>query len=516
MKNNLPFFAFLLPLIRLSGIAASALFLLSCQTIGLLKPQEDSPPAAQSAARAQSEASAQMREKRPTRAKAIKKQAVRPPSQAPARTQAPLGIQSPERSIIARPARPAAVRKPWRHALPHAERTVSLRLDKTPMRTLSELLGSMVSANIALAEDIADTPLTMRAKELPWPALLDAIAQLHHFDIRRQGDLLLIRGRQDSSGKRSFAATSHLWSTELFRLSHTDPARQKPVIEALFARHQDKPLISVDRRTRSLIVSAPPPLLSAIAALLAKLDMPLRRVSIEAFIVEADRDFIRGFGSRIGINRLGDSRRVAGVVGGRPQAGGQVDLLDNAGLAVDLPAVNAVAGIGVLLDRKRLKLELSALEREGKSRIVSNPRILTMENQEALIFQGDEVPYFTVSDQGTQTQFKEAGIRLSVTPVIVGEQQFMLDVSVNKDTVDTRIENPPITRRHIQTRLLVNNRAVAVIGGIYFNSESESDARVPWLHRIPFLGSLFVRSHKSVGVRELLVFISPDMISANS
>lgn len=422
--------------------------------------------------------------------------------------------QAPQRAMLDQALPPSANQR-WHHGLAHADRTVSVRLNKVPLQALADLLGSMVAANIGLTEELANTPLTMRAKKLPWPALLDAAAQLHDFRIHRQGDFLLIHRPSALASTPLGGSQQSAWPTELFRLSYTKPADLKPVIESLFARQKKRLFIAMDERSRSLIISAPPALLQTVAALLTKLDVPLRQIAIEGFIVEADKDFARSLGSRIGINRLG-GLRLAGTVGDEPSANRQVSLSDDSGLAVDAAVPGAVAGIGVLLDRKRLKFELTALERAGKSRIVSNPRVLTVENQEAVIFQGDEVPYFTVSDYGTQTQFKEAGIKLTVTPTIVGQHQLMLDIAVSKDTVDTRIESPPITRRHIQTRLLVDNQAVAVIGGIYFNSRTEADVRVPWLHRIPFLGRLFMRSQKNTGSKELLVFISPTMMAAAS
>ena len=422
--------------------------------------------------------------------------------------------QAPQRAMLDQ-ARPPSANQRWHYGLAHADRTVSVRLNKVPLQALADLLGSMVAANIGLTEELANTPLTMRAEKLPWPALLDAAAQLHDFRIHRQGNFLLIHRPSALASTPLGGSQQSSWPTELFRLSYTKPADLKPVIESLFARHKKQLFIAVDERSRSLIVSAPPPLLQTVAALLTMLDVPLRQIAIEGFIVEADKDFARGLGSRIGINRLG-GLRLAGTVGDEPSANRQVSLSDDSGLAVDAAVPGAVGGIGILLDRKRLKFELTALERAGKSRIISNPRVLTVENQEAVIFQGDEVPYFTVSDYGTQTQFKEAGIKLTVTPTIVGQHQLMLDIAVSKDTVDTRIESPPITRRHIQTRLLVDNQAVAVIGGIYFNSKTEADVRVPWLHRIPFLGRLFTRSQKNTGSKELLVFISPTMMAAAS
>lgn len=417
-----------------------------------------------------------------------------------------------ERSLIYKPDLSSAAKNSYRD-LPFSERTVSLRLNEVPMRVLSELLGSMIPANIGLAKDVVNTPVTMRAENMPWPALFDALAQLYDFHVYRQGKFLLVENKQESGSTSATVWSPSLWQTEMFRLSYTRPEKLKPIVEALFARQKNKPLIGIDERTRSLIVSAPPTLMQTITALLDNLDAPLRQISIEGFIVEADKDFARSLGSRVGIHRLAGGR-LSGVLGRNPNTDEQGNLSNNTTLAVDLATANAAAGIGILLDRKRLKLELTAMEKEGKSRIISNPRVLTVENQEAVIFQGDEVPYFTVSDHGTQTQFKEAGIKLTVMPTIVGRKQLMLDISVNKDTVDTRVENPPITRRHIQTRMLVANRAVAVIGGIYFNSKSESDVRVPWLHRIPLLGRLFVKSQKNTGVKELLVFISPTMISS--
>jgi type IV pilus assembly protein PilQ len=152
------------------------------------------------------------------------------------------------------------------------------------------------------------------------------------------------------------------------------------------------------------------------------------------------------------------------------------------------------------------------MESEGLTKLVSNPRVYTLDNQEAVIFQGFEVPYETVSESGTQIEFKEAGLRLAVTPSVVGDGNLMMNIQINKDTVDTSISNPPITKSQINTNLVTKDGAIVVIGGIYTQSTSKSKDGVPFLSDVPGLGRLFQRKTENDDRQELLVFIAPRVL----
>ena len=383
-------------------------------------------------------------------------------------------------------------------------KNIAAHFNGVPLRVAVSALATLTGASVVVAGDVADEELTLRVTRSPWRSVLAAVAQTHGWTVRDDAGLVRILGKPDGDSAAASGVPGK--GVDLLQFFHIAPGDLKKAAMPLFADSESKPVMSVDERTASLVVKGTPDDVALIAALAERLDRPVRQVLIETFIVEAGKGFEKSLGARLGLDYLdaGGSVRVGGVLG----SGGRI--------AVDLPIASPAAGIEVLLDGDRLKLELAALEREGKTRIISNPRIFTLNGHEALIFQGDEVPYSSVSESGTQTEFKEAGVRLAVVPVIVGNGDLILDVTVNKDTVDTRVQNPPITRRQIKTRLLVADGAMVVIGGIYFDTRVNAETRVPLLGRLPLIGRAFRRSQKTRDFKELLVFIAPKIVEASS
>ncbi len=384
---------------------------------------------------------------------------------------------------------------------------IAVHFSKVPLRVAVGAFAALTDANVVVAEEIAGEMVTVRIRHAPWRDALAAIVQTQGWTVRDDGGVIRLHARrEDSGGSTATGVTVAGRSVELLRFFHIAPDDMKKAVAPLFAGAADKPVMSVDERTGSLMVKGVPGDIDLIASLAEKLDQPVQQILIETFIIEAGRGLERSLGARLGIDRFdaGGVIRVGGVIG------------DAGRTAVDLPVAAPAAGLGFLFDGDRLKLELTALEKEGKTRIVSNPRIFTLNGREAVIFQGDEVPYFSVSENGTQTEFKEAGVRLAVTPAIVGDGNLILDVTVNKDTVDTRVQNPPITRRQIKTKLLVADGAMVIIGGIYFDTRVNTETRVPVLGRLPVIGRLFKRSQDTRDLKELLVFIAPKIVGASS
>lgn len=204
---------------------------------------------------------------------------------------------------------------------------------------------------------------------------------------------------------------------------------------------------------------------------------------------------------------------VGGIAGGAP--GSSLTLGAGNGSIGNLPASGATSGIGVLSDignATQLKIELTAMEQQGLSKVISNPKIFTLDNEEAIIFQGNEVPYETVSQEGTNIEFKEAGLRLAVTPTIVGDGNLLLTLQVNKDTVDLTQDNPPITKSEIQTNLVTKDGEIVVMGGIYSESETKDNERVPGLGELLGVGKLFSRDSRLDDRNELIIFIAPKVI----
>ena len=205
---------------------------------------------------------------------------------------------------------------------------------------------------------------------------------------------------------------------------------------------------------------------------------------------------------------------MLGIGGSLPEAGADITLGDTTGLLSNFPVVGG-QGLGFLVKRAStiLKTELTAMEKLGITKIISNPSVFTLDNQQADIIQGDEIPYVTATEGGgSEISFKNAGISMNVTPSIVGDGNIILDVVVEKKSADTSIANPPITTRKITTKLLVRDNTIVVIGGVFTQSTSDTENELPYLGDIPIIGNLF-KYRKETDVRkELLVFLAPRVL----
>ena len=382
-----------------------------------------------------------------------------------------------------------------------------LRLERVPLPVFARMLSQATGYNI-VADAGIKAPLSLRLDAIGWRDALALAAGLHGLALSEPPHGRLIRVHRRGAAPGDTAAPGGRKQVELFRLNFSSPGEVKPLLDALLQqdgadKRQARAVVVADERSHSLVVKGAQRDIALAASLIREVDTRHRQVLIEAFIVEAGEDFERSLGVRLG-RELGIVFRGSGSGGG---GGG-----DNSGPFVNLPVAGAAAGLGLRFGKPRIRLELTALENEGKSRIISNPRVFTLDKQPAVIFQGDEVPYQTVSQDGTRTEFKQAGLRLAVTPTVIGDEHLMLDVKINKDTVDTRLQNPPITRREIASRLLVADGDMVVIGGIRLDTRVDSVNRVPLAGSLPLLGGLFRHSAAEHDVRELLVFILPEIV----
>lgn len=379
-----------------------------------------------------------------------------------------------------------------------------LRLERVPLPVFARMLSQATNYNI-VADAGIKAPLSLNLNAVGWRDALALAAAQHGLALSEQPQGRLIRVHRRGATPGDGAAHGGRKQVELFRLNFSSPGEVKPLLDALLqqdgaGKQPTRAVVVADERSHSLVVKGAQRDIALAASLIREVDTRHRQVLIEAFIVEAGEDFERSLGVRLG--------REQGIVFRGSGSGGA----DSGGPFVNLPVAGAAAGLGLRFGKPRIRLELTALENEGKSRIISNPRVFTLDKQPAVIFQGDEVPYQTVSQDGTRTEFKQAGLRLAVTPVVIGDGHLMLDVKINKDTVDTRLQNPPITRREIASRLLVADGDMVVIGGIRLDTRVDSVNRVPLAGSLPVLGGLFRRSAAERDVRELLVFILPEIV----
>jgi len=301
--------------------------------------------------------------------------------------------------------------------------------------------------------------------------------------------------------------------------------------------------VMFETRTNQLFVTDIPSKLEEVMAMIAKIDIPVRQVLIEARIVEANDTFGRSLGVKLGASDLraqqggipgysvGGSNYV--TIGGNYNAVGSQT---NQGAAasysntqfVNLPANVSADAFGASASAQTfalslfnatanrfLNLELSALEADGKGKIVSSPRVITADQVKALIEQGEELPYQVATSSGaTSIQFKKAVLKLEVTPQITPEGSVILDVDVNKDSRGTLTpQGYAINNKHVKTQVLVENGGTVVIGGIFTQDEAEQEQKVPMLGDIPYVGNLFKSKSRTSQKTELLIFLTPKVVT---
>ncbi|MEO8151702.1 MAG: type IV pilus secretin PilQ [Rhizobacter sp.] len=426
----------------------------------------------------------------------------------------------------------------------YAGEKLSLNFQNIEVRALLQVIADFTNFNVVTSDTVTGS-VTLRLKDVPWDQALDIILQAKGLGLRKSGNVILIAPKDELAAKEKvdLEAKAQIASlepvrTQSFQLNYT---KAEDVARGLIGTSQGgggatssrilstRGSVISEARTNQLFVTDIPSKLEEVQAMIAKIDIPVRQVLIEARIVEAGDTFGRSLGVKLGYSNLPSSGRVN--VGGNYSAIGyqtgqapQVDFSNTQ--FVNLPAVGqnnydaatfAVSLFGAAANRF-LNLELSALEAEGKGKIVSSPRVITADQVKALIEQGEELPYQTATSSGaTALQFRKANLKLEVTPQITPEGNVILDVDVNKDSVGrSTAAGFAIDTKHVRTQVLVENGGTVVIGGIFTQSERDDVSKVPLLGDIPLLGNLFKTRTRSTSKTELLVFITPKVVSDRS
>ncbi|MBA4176600.1 MAG: type IV pilus secretin PilQ [Leptothrix sp. (in: Bacteria)] len=439
---------------------------------------------------------------------------------------------------------------------------LSLNFQNIEVRALLQVIADFTNFNVVTSDTVTGT-VTLRLKDVPWDQALDIILQSKGLGVRKNGNVLWIAPKDelaakeqvDLEAKKKVAELEPL-RTQSFQLNYT---KAEEVAKGLIglstggggagAGNQATRILSprgsviFETRTNQLFVNDIPTKLEEIQALIAKIDIPVRQVLIEARIVEAEDTFGRALGVKLGGSDLrgvrggvpgyglgGDNRVAFGgnyaAIGGTTGQRGAAAYTDNqfVNLAANTTAFGganaatfALSLFGATANRF-LNLELSALEAEGKGNIVSSPRVITADQTKARIEQGEEIPYQQATSSGaTSVQFKKASLRLEVTPQITPEGNVILDLEVNKDSRGAlTAAGPAINTKQVKTQVLVENGGTVVIGGIFTQDEQTEVNKVPLLGDIPYLGYLFQNRVKSTRKTELLVFITPKIVTDRS
>jgi type IV pilus assembly protein PilQ len=431
---------------------------------------------------------------------------------------------------------------------------LSLNFQNVEVRSVLNVIADFTDLNIITSDTVGGN-LTLRLKDVPWDQALDIILQTRGLDMRKNGNVVWIAPRDELATKEKISLESRQQINELepvrtenFVLNY---AKADGIVKLL---SDDKQRILskrgsavVDSRTNQLFVQDVPSRLEEVRRLIAKLDVPVRQVLIEARIVEANDTFSKNLGTRLGFGQdirqtnlvgsrvlggdgslqssygsaLSTNAQTSGFLSGTPNFTGS----SNAETAqnVNLPA-SGLSGFGaaafslIMFNRDRskfLSLELSALEADGKGKIISSPRVLTADNVEAVIEQGTELPYQQATSSGaTSVSFRKANLALKVKPQITPDGNIIMTLDVNKDSVgQVTTSGFAIDTKHVKTEVLVENGGTVVIGGIYTQSIQSTTVKVPLFGDIPVIGLLFRNNQKTDNKTELLIFITPRIAS---
>jgi len=399
---------------------------------------------------------------------------------------------------------------------------LTLNFQNITVRDALSVLADFQDLNIVISDTVTGS-LTLRLKDVPWDQALDIILQSKGLDKRENGKVIQVAPREEIAAKEKIdlTATQDIANleplrTESFQLGYTKGAD----IVALLINDKQKILTKrgsavVDSRTNTIFVQDTPYGLDEARKIIKQLDVSVRQVVIEARFVEAFESFGRTLGGKLGStnNLLGTTANP--IVTPRPFNPGQDLSIGTAN--VNLPGHGAGGVLGMVFTAasgQALSLELTASQIDGKTKSIASPRILTADSTAATISAGTEIPYATVSAAGTVIQFKPALLSLTVTPKITPDNKVNMKVTLTQDTVGAVYGGvPSINTKKVDTQVLVENGGTLVIGGVYTQNESESKNAVPLLADIPLLGWLFKNKTKSTDKRELLVFITPRIMS---
>jgi len=420
------------------------------------------------------------------------------------------------------------------------KQTVSFKFKALDYAEAMQLMGKVGNINVLVGDEVAGS-ITAELINVPWDKAFNALLDMKNFaaDIDVNSNLIRVHSPSTLTAQETYKSTRAAAVkkkveledsvepivSEIFRLYYISPAQAKTTINELFTSTGEagfSPIqITEEVTTRSIIVRGKSEDLDVVDKIIGEIDVRTKQVLIEAFIVEADSTFEKALGTRLGGAYQKNQESVGGVIGGSMTDGaisgdtGSLATGDGSITDFTAAAAGATSGIGIL---KRtgtavLKAEIQALETLGLGKTISNPKVFTLDNQIATIKQGEEIQFQATGSEGADVQFKPAVLELSVTPSIIGDGNVLLDVTVNNDSVNrTTGGEPGINTMQIQTKLLIADGDIVVIGGIKKNKVFDTKAQLPGIGNVPILGNLFKGTTKSDNLDELLIFIAPRVL----
>lgn len=430
-------------------------------------------------------------------------------------------------------------------------RPVTFNFQDVPVRTVLQLIAEESSLNI-VASDTVQGNVTLRLVNVPWDQALDIVLRAKGLDQRREGGVVwvapqpeLAKFEQDKEAARRAMDDSVDLVTDYVQINyHSATDIYKALTEAKGiggggggggpggSNNQENGFLSqrgrlvADERTNTLMISDIPKKVAQMRELIGVIDRPVDQVLIEGRIVIATDTFARDLGAKFGIGGSEDYGDNTATIGSSASGNSDADRSLNVDLSAGTYTDGTASSIAYTLlgTNFNLDIELSALQEEERGEVISNPRIVIANQREGVIKQGQEIGYVTTSNSGSgsgtaNVQFKEAVLELKVTPTITNDGRVFLNLNVKKDEVREYIEVssygnvPVLDKREINTAVLIEDGQTVVIGGVYEFTDRDSVSKVPFLGDIPFLGNLFKKSGRQKDKAELLIFITPKILT---
>jgi type IV pilus assembly protein PilQ len=391
--------------------------------------------------------------------------------------------------------------------------------------------------NMVVSDSVGGS-ITLILKDVPWDQALDIILQQKGLDMRKNGNVIMIAPREEIATKEKLEFESKVQigdleplRTESFQMNYIKAADvQKLLVDPKQTLLSKRGSALLDDRSNMMFVKDTPSRLDDVREMIAKVDTPVRQVMIEARIVEAGDSFAKNIGIRLGYHDQTGGGNSGIAVGGSladtAYHTGQVSTVPDFSTAnsVNLPATPRAGNAGVfsmiLFNSAKtvfLNAEISALEADGRGKVISSPRVMTANQVEAIIEQGVEIPYQQATSSGaTSVSFRKANLSLKVKPQITPDGKITMSLDINKDTPNTTLSTGAgvaIDTKHVKTEVLVENGGTVVIGGVYTQTVRDNTQRIPFFGDLPYIGWLFKNREWIDDKTELLVFITPKIVA---
>lgn len=394
---------------------------------------------------------------------------------------------------------------------------ISLSFQKIDIRAVLQIIADVADINLVVSNNVSGQ-VTLRLENIPWDQALHIVLQSQGLGMRRVANVINIAPlvqitQRERAELNAYQATRNLapLQSEIIQINYAKAANIAALIQSgseKTAMLSKRGRVTVDKRTNSLLITDTAARINNIRRVIKRFDVPVRQVLIEARIVVANRGFSRELGVTQSVN---DSSAIT-----LPNINGTYST--GAGYTINLPVANAAGTIAtsIIGNSFNLNLALSAMESENRGQIMSAPRVITTDGQQAIIEQGQKVPYTTQqgNDAPATTEFKEVVLNLTVTPHITPDEHVLLELNLTQDSVRgfATTGEPIIDTRSLQTQVLVSNGNTVVLGGIYQQRNSNSESQVPFLGDVPIVGVLFSKTKRQHSKRELLLFITPRIL----